>query len=124
MKRTAEFVMGLLGGIFGFFGGIAGLCVGTVDNAFFAGSSDYDITTLGWSALGAATLGIVATAFVKSKPKLGGWLMIISAIWGVISISLFFALPGILLFVGGLMALIRKDDATPTLPHAGQNVPK
>ncbi|MGM7720569.1 DUF4064 domain-containing protein [Metabacillus sp. Hm71] len=106
MKRTTEFVLGLIGGIFGLIGAVMALFVGVVDEAF---SGSTEISGLGWSAVLLSILGIVGSIVVKRKPKLGGTFMTIAAIGGVISVSMFYIIPGVLLIIGGLMGLIRKD---------------
>ena len=108
-KRTVEFVLGLIGGILGFFGAIFALAVGGIAGAFGAESASM-VSNLGWSAILFSILGIVGAALVKSKTKLGGWFMIISAVGGVISISFAYALSFILLVIAGLMAVIKKSD--------------
>jgi len=55
-------------------------------------------------------VGIVGGAIVKSKTKVGGWLMIISAVGGFITVGLFYLLGGLLLLIGGGMALLKKDE--------------
>ncbi|MEF2293100.1 MULTISPECIES: DUF4064 domain-containing protein [Virgibacillus] len=106
--RTTEFVLGLIGGIFGFLGAILALFIGGVDAAFNeTGSSD--LTGLGWAAFLFSALAIVGAVVVKSKAKVGGVLLLISAIGGLISISLFYAISTILIGIAGLMALIKKD---------------
>jgi hypothetical protein len=47
---------------------------------------------------------------VKSKTKLGGGFMIISAVGGLISISFAYALSFVLLIIAGLMAVIKKGN--------------
>jgi hypothetical protein len=106
MKRTTEFVLGLLGGIFGVIGAILALVVGGVDAAFNGKS---DIIGLGWGAVFLSLLGIIGSVVVKFKPKLGGILMLVAAIGGIICISAFYILPGILLLIGGLMGVFRKE---------------
>ena len=107
-KRTVEFVLGLIGGIFGFFGAIFAMLVGGLSKVF--GASDAStVVGLGWAAILFSILGIVGASLVKSKKKLGGWFMVISAIGGVISISFAYALSFVLLIIAGLMALIKKD---------------
>ncbi|PLR99578.1 DUF4064 domain-containing protein [Bacillus sp. T33-2] len=108
MKRTTEFVLGLLGGIFGFIAAILALVVGGVDAAF-SSSGTSEVIGLGWAAILLSIVGIVGSVFVKFKPKFGGILMLISAIGGVISISMFYMLPGLLLLIAGLMGVFRKD---------------
>jgi Protein of unknown function (DUF4064) len=106
MKRTTEFVLGLIGGIFGFGSALFAIFFGAVDEAV-SGSSQ--VSGLGWAALLFSVLAIVGSVVVKFKPKAGGWMMLISAIGGIISVSLFYALPGALLLIAGLMGVIRKD---------------
>ena len=110
MKRTSEFVLGLIGGIFGFIGAFVAIMFGGLDAAF-SGTETSSITGLGWSAMLFSTLAIVGCILVKSKPKLGGLFMLIAAIGGTISISMFYVIPGIMLFIAGLMGLIRKDKS-------------
>jgi len=107
-KRTVEFVLGLIGGIVGFFGAIFALFVGGLAGAFGAKSASL-VVGAGWFAILFSILGIVGAALVKSKTKLGGWLMIISAVGGVISISFAYALSFVLLIIAGLMAVIKKE---------------
>ena len=108
-KRTTEFVLGLLGGIFGFFASIFALAVGGLGKAFNASGAS-TISYLGWFALLFSVLAIVGSVVVQHKPKLGGAFMLISAIGGIISISFFYALSFILLLIGGLMGIFKKDS--------------
>jgi len=107
-KRTTEFVLGLIGGIFGFFGSFIAFAVGSLGKAFYVSNAS-TISTLGWFALLFSILGIVGSVVVKHKPKLGGILMLISAVGGLISISFFFIPAFVLLLIAGLMGLLRKD---------------
>ncbi|KXZ18401.1 hypothetical protein AXI59_16375 [Bacillus nakamurai] len=113
MKRTTEFVLGLLGGIFGFIGAIMALIVGGLD-ASLNSSGTSEIIGLGWGAVFLSILGIVASVVVRKKPKLGGVLLLISGIGGLICISMFYLLPAVLLVIPGIMGLIRKDKTTTT----------
>lgn len=114
-SRTKEFVMGLIGGIFGFFASLVALFIGGLAASFGSvfGSSDAVSTGnlvigLGWMAVLFSILGIVGAAIVKNSTKLGGWFMIIAAVGGVISTFVAFILPGILLLVAGIMAVTDK----------------
>jgi hypothetical protein len=40
---------------------------------------------------------------------MGGAFMTVAAIGGVISVSMFYILPGVLLIIAGLMGLLKKD---------------
>ncbi|MGM7432606.1 DUF4064 domain-containing protein [Bacillus pacificus] len=111
MKRTAEFVLGLIGGIFGIICAFIALLIGGMGAAFEAEGAN-TIIGLGWGAVGLSILGIVGSVMVRSKAKAGGIMMTIAAIGGFICISIFFLLPGVLLLIGGLMGIFRKDKAT------------
>ncbi|AEW58643.1 TPA: DUF4064 domain-containing protein [Bacillus cereus] len=111
MKRTAEFVLGLIGGIFGIICAFIALLIGGMGVAFEAEGAN-TIIGLGWGAVGLSILGIVGSVMVRSKAKAGGIMMTVAAIGGFICISIFFLLPGVLLLIGGLMGIFRKDKAT------------
>ncbi|AAY60560.1 DUF4064 domain-containing protein (plasmid) [Bacillus cereus] len=111
MKRTAEFVLGLIGGIFGIICAFIALLIGGMGAAFEAEGAN-TIIGLGWGAVGLSILGIVGSVMVRSKAKAGGIMMTVAAIGGFICISIFFLLPGVLLLIGGLMGIFRKDKAT------------
>ncbi|MFZ8008231.1 DUF4064 domain-containing protein [Bacillus licheniformis] len=113
MKRTTEFVLGLIGGISGFIGAFLALIVGGLD-ASFNSSGTSDIIGLGWGAIFLSILGIIASVIVRKKAKLGGILLIISGIGGLICIFLFYLLPAILLIISGVMGLARRDKTTTT----------
>jgi len=106
-KRTTEFVLGLIGGIFGFFGALIALVFGGIGKAL-GGSGASEIIGLGWGAILFSILGIVGSVVVRNKAKLGGWFMIISAVGGVICISFFYSLSFVLLLIAGLMGVIKK----------------
>ncbi len=117
LNRTTEFVLGLIGGIFGFGGAFFAMFFGAVDKA--TTGSGGSISGLGIAALIFAVIAISGAIVVKFKPKLGGWLLLISGIGIVISISLFGILPALLLIPAGLMGLLRKEpkSTSPTYRH-------
>ncbi|MBD1379149.1 DUF4064 domain-containing protein [Metabacillus arenae] len=106
MKRTTEFVLGLIGGIFGLIGAVMAILIGAVDEAF---TGSMEISGLGWSAVLFSIVGIIGSIVVKRKPKLGGTFMTVAGLGGTISIFIFYILPGVLLIIGGLMGLIKKE---------------
>ncbi|MFN2745167.1 MULTISPECIES: DUF4064 domain-containing protein [Bacillus] len=108
MKRTTEFVLGLIGGIFGFIGAFIALMIGGIDAAF-SSSGTSQIVGLGWGAVFFSILGIVGSVIVRNKAKLGGIMLLISAIGGFICIFMFYILSGVLLFIAGIMGLVRKE---------------
>ena len=108
-KRTTEFVLGLLGGIFGFIGAIIAMFIGGIGSVLGAEDAS-TVIGLGLLAILFAIIGIVGAALVRNKTKLGGWFMIVSAVGGVISVSFGYALAFVLLIIAGLMAVIKKGD--------------
>lgn len=110
MKRTAEFVLGLIGGIFGILCAFIALFIGGLGSALEADGAN-TVIGLGWGAVGLSVLGIVGSVMVRSKAKVGGIMMTVAAIGGFICISLIYLLPGVLLLIGGLMGIFRKDKA-------------
>jgi hypothetical protein len=98
-SRTIELILGILGGIFGLLGGIFALMF-----SVFA----TDIATLGISAVLASIVGLVGTVFVLKNAKWGGIILVISAIWLLISISLFGIIGAVLLGLAGILAIFRK----------------
>ena len=107
MAKTS-FILGLIGGIVGFFSGILALAVGGLAGVFGAEGAG-TVSSLGWVAIVFSILAIISSVLIGSKRKLGGWLMIISGIAILICISLFGILPAVLLVIGGIVALSKKD---------------
>lgn len=99
-SRTIELLLGIIGGIFGLLGGIFAVLFGSIAAA--------DIVILGISAILASIIGIVGSIYVTRNAKIGGIILIVSAVWLLISISLFGVMGSILLGIAGLAALLRK----------------
>jgi len=98
-SRTLEMVLGIIGSIFGVLGGLF---------AIFFSVFGPELLYLGISAVMASILGIIGAVYVREKPRNGGIILIVSAIWLLISISAF-AIPGtIFLGIGGILAIIRR----------------
>ncbi|MEW9500670.1 DUF4064 domain-containing protein [Jeotgalibacillus marinus] len=108
MSRTTEMILGILGGLIGFGGAFMALFMGAVDEAV---SGSTELNGLGTSAFLFSALAIVGSIVVKFKAKLGGWLMLISGVAILISISLFGVVPALFLIPAGLMGVIRKPKA-------------
>jgi hypothetical protein len=106
---TVEFILGLLGGIIGFLAGFVAIAVGSLGSAFAVNGAS-TVVGLGLGAIVFSIIGIIGAAIVKSKTKLAGYLMIISAIGGLICISAFYILSFILLIIAGIMAVRYKDQ--------------
>jgi len=104
MNRTAEIILGVVGGIFGILSGIFALIVGGLGSAFDVSDADL-IIYLGFGAILLGVLGIIGGAIVNKNNKMAGGLMLASGILGFIAVSAFWTIAGILLIVGGILAL-------------------
>ncbi|HEY8804956.1 MAG TPA: DUF4064 domain-containing protein [Clostridium sp.] len=107
MKRIAVFVLGLIGGIFGIISGLMAIMMGGVGKA--VGSGSQGLGSLGFFAILFSVLAIVSACMINHKPKLFGWLLIVSAVGGTISVSFFYILSGLLILIAGIIALVKKD---------------
>lgn len=126
-KRTAEFVLGLIGGIIGIILGVLVL----IGGSFLASAS---ISVIGEDLLGggslmlygiiflaAALIGLIGSIVVRNKGTVGGLLMIIGtlATAAVLIISPFggtllfwlYVVVALLFLIGGLLGFIRKIEA-------------
>ncbi|SIS60117.1 hypothetical protein [Salimicrobium flavidum] len=111
MNRTTELALGIIGGLIGFGGAFFALFIGSVDAAF---NETSEIGGLGVSAFLFSSLALIGAILVKFKAKLGGWIMLISGIAILISISLFGVIPALLLVPAGLMGILRKEKTQQT----------
>ncbi len=109
-RRNAEFVMGLLGGIFGIIGAFSALMFAGVGAAFKASGAE-DIGSLSVAAIFLAIWGIIGAALSRSHGKLGGLFMLASAIGGVIAISMGYLLSGVLLGIAGVMSMRKQNQS-------------
>lgn len=109
-KRTAEFVLGLIGGIFGIISGVLALGIGGIASSVGV-SGGNTVGILALVAILLSILGIVGAVIVRTKGKLGGLFMTVAAVGGFICISFIYILAAILLIIPGLMGLIKKDQS-------------
>ncbi|PKL66741.1 MAG: hypothetical protein CVV28_09225 [Methanobacteriales archaeon HGW-Methanobacteriales-1] len=95
-----ELVLGIIGGIFGLLGGVFAVLFGSLASS--------DVVLLGISAILASIVGIVGSIYVTRNSKIGGIILFVSAVWLLVSISLFGVMGTIFLGIAGLLALLRK----------------
>jgi hypothetical protein len=110
MKRTAEFVLGLIGGILGILAALSGVFFGAVATALQVDGGGA-VSTASWVAVALSILGIIGAAMIKSKTGLASIFLLIAGIGGFICISALYILPGVLLLIAGIMGLVRKDKS-------------
>ncbi len=113
-ERTAEFILGLLGGVIGLLVVPGLFFLGAILAGFGFGS--------GAGVLGAAVAGgilsviaLVGAAFVKSRPRVSGAVMLVCGFLGLF-VALGLWIGALLLMVAGIVALIRKRGPAEVVP--------
>jgi len=106
---TVEFIFGLLGGIIGFSITFAIWVILSLGDILFSSNAGSTVVREAPWAMGFSIIGIIGAAIVKSRTKISGYLMIISAIGGLIIAGWFYILPFFLLIIAGIMAVRHKD---------------
>ena len=125
MRNTAT-ILGIVGGILGMIfsavviiAGIAMQFVGTImPNEVEVPMNIHRLLPLfgdmvvarGIGALVFAIIGLIAGINVKKRHQLAGVLLLIAAIAGYIFLFVGFIVPGILLIIGGILALVSKGS--------------
>jgi hypothetical protein len=113
-ERTAEFILGLLGGILGIVVAPSLFLLG----AFLLpwGGGMYFAPAIGGGVL--SILGLIGAAFVKSHARLASIVMLVSGGLGLV-FGLGLWIGALLLLVAGIIGFIRKEkrvEPTPTTP--------
>jgi len=107
--RVGALVVGLIGSLWGIAAAVTTALFGGLAEAFETEGAS-TITGLGAAAVLVSIVGLVGAAIALSKPKAGGIMMIIAAVLGIILTSAMYVLPGLLLLVGGILALIGQRE--------------
>ncbi len=111
--KIAAMILGIIGGLAGLTGAVFALFLGGIGGAFGAAGAGL-IAKLGFLAIPFSILGIVGGALANTRPKASGFLMLASALGGVISISLAYSIAAILLLIGGIFSLMESRKVQPT----------
>lgn len=107
MGRTAELVLGVVGGIFGILSGVFAIFIGGFGAVLDIHSAE-TVIELGFGAVVLGIIGIIGGAIVNRNNKVASGLLLVSGILGFIAISVFWVIPGVLLIVGGALAFRSK----------------
>ncbi|MBC1934841.1 DUF4064 domain-containing protein [Listeria grandensis] len=117
MSRTAEFVLGLIGGITGIIASATTILVGLAITAASAVTLENIDGFFGIGALAVGVLvflmsvfAIVAACLIKANPKVWGIILIIIGGVGFVLIQLLWIVPGALLLISGIMCVFRKPS--------------
>jgi hypothetical protein len=100
-SRTIEIIFGIIGGIFGLIGAGLAFVLG-------AGFNVDSVATGGFFSIIFSIVSMIAVAFISKQPKIVSIILIIAALVLFITTGLFGALGAVLLFIGGVLGLIRK----------------
>ena len=107
-QKIVIVTLSLIGGLFNLSGSLAEVFFPII--GLTAGQTGgFSNPWLGYAAILFSALAIVAIFFIKTKPKLAGLMLIISAVVNLlISISIGYIFSFILLVVAGVMCLLNK----------------
>lgn len=94
----------LIGGLHNLSGSLVELLFSNLERAHGATGGFVNLD-IGIMAVLFAALTIIAIFFVDKNPKAAGWMLIIGAIGGLISVSIFYILSFILVLLAGVMCL-------------------
>ncbi|AQY51264.1 hypothetical protein PWEIH_11590 [Listeria weihenstephanensis FSL R9-0317] len=115
MNRTAEFVLGLIGGITGIIAAGTTMLAGLFMTAASVATMEDFGSLFGFGAIAFGVLiflmsgfAIVASCLIKANAKLWGIILIIIGGVGFVLIQLLWIVPGVLLLISGIMCVSRK----------------
>ena len=106
INRTAETILGILGGIFGLAPSIIAFFTGMI---IAIDPSNISLIIRGLLATLFSILGIAGGAMATRNAKVSGIFMLVGGIGGFIAISIGFIVAGPLLIIGGILALLKES---------------
>ncbi len=106
-SRTAEMILGIMGGVFGIIAGVFSFLMGGFDSAINNTSSS-SFFGLGFGCVVASIVAIILVCMINKNRVVMGWLIIVCGILNIVFVSAFGVLSGVLIIVAGILALIRK----------------
>lgn len=110
MSRTAELILGIIGGVFGILSAIFVISASGFFEALGVAETTEveELYSRGGLGLLLGCIGIIGATIVNKNNKVAGALMLLSAIGGLFALGVFWSISFILLLVGGLLALRSK----------------
>lgn len=129
MARTAELVVGIIGGVFGILGALVAFVGGGFVAAVGEDASATSIMGRAILALAASILGIVASVLLRDPGRRRLWSAIAIASGAIVLFAIggFGIVGGPMLAIAGLMGFLRKDPEealiTTGAPHRPQPPP-
>jgi hypothetical protein len=113
-------VLGIIGGVFGFFAALFALAVGGISSAANV-SGGGRVVALGYAAFFVSVMAIVGGALAPKMPKAAAILLLLTGVGGFVCVSAFWLLSGPLLIVGALLAFLGRKIA-PEQPQQVQYI--
>ncbi|WIE01497.1 DUF4064 domain-containing protein [Latilactobacillus curvatus] len=106
-SRTAEMVLGIVGGVFGIIAGVFSFFMGGIDSAMNSTSSS-SLFGLGIGCIIASIVAIILVCMINKNRVVMGWIIIVCGVLNIIFVSAFGILSGALIIIAGILALVRK----------------
>ena len=105
---TGAMIVGIIGGVVGLIVGIIAWTIASFLGALltFFHIDGSGIALLGFLVLALSVVGLVGGALAKAKPLAAGILMLIGGAGGFPLVGWFWLFPGILLIIGGILAIV------------------
>ena len=108
--RLAALITGLVGAVAGFVGAIVALVAGGIAGALEV-QEGATVAALGLAALLASVVGLVGASLSMTRPRAAAGLMVLSAVVGVFTISVAYALATVLLLIAAILAFLGRREA-------------
>lgn len=106
--KLAALIIGIFGAMAAFIAAIIVIVAGGFFEAVGVGGAE--IAGPGFWALAMSVVGLVGAALAIGKPRIAAGAMVVSAIGGTISISLFYAPAAVLLLIAALLAFLGRKS--------------
>ncbi|MEJ1313629.1 DUF4064 domain-containing protein [Latilactobacillus sakei] len=97
-SRTAEMVLGILGGVFGIIAGVFSFFMGGIDSAMNSTSSS-SLFGLGIGCIIASIVAIILVCMINKNRVVMGWIIIVCGVLNIIFVSAFGILSGVLIII-------------------------
>jgi hypothetical protein len=105
--------LGILGAVAGFIGGLIVILIGAV-GGLFAAEGTATVVLLGLAAMAASTVALFGSGLAAARPSFGAVLLGISAVVGLLAVSLAYVPAAIFLGLAAVLAFMGRRTAPRT----------